>query len=146
MTSPLSFPISSFSLKNLSATKQTTPPTSPSSQHNSSFCNFSNHNNIAFVFWLKFYSRFSILSKQIYQFFLIWKNFKMLIFYCIFLWYMYFVWVFTCCIVFSQTNLLYGFMILYMLWFVLDFIKLYLFVNCWNLYWIIDLDVLWWNK
>jgi hypothetical protein len=47
---------------------------------------------------------------------------------------------------FSQTNLLYGFMILYMLWFVLDFVKLYLFVNCWNLCWITDLDVLWRNK
>ena len=31
---------------------------------------------------------------------------------------------------FSLTNLLYGYMILYMLLFVLDFLKLYLFVNC----------------
>jgi hypothetical protein len=35
---------------------------------------------------------------------------------------------------------------LYMLWFVLDFVKLYLFINCWNLCRITDLSVLWWNK
>jgi len=55
---------------------------------------------------------------------------------------MYFVWVFTCFIVFSQTNLLYGFIILYMLWFVLNFVKLYLFVKCRNLSRITDLGVL----
>ena len=37
---------------------------------------------------------------------------------------MYFIWVFVCFIFFSQTNLLYEFMILYMLWFVLDFYKI----------------------
>ena len=47
---------------------------------------------------------------------------------------------------FSQTNLLYGYIVLYMLWFVLDFVKLYLFVNYWNLCRITDLSVLWWYK
>jgi len=35
---------------------------------------------------------------------------------------------------------------LYMLWFVLDFIKIFLFVNWWNLCWIFYFGILWWNK
>jgi hypothetical protein len=33
---------------------------------------------------------------------------------------------------FSKKLVVYEYIILYLLWFVLDFIKLYLFVNCWN--------------
>jgi len=33
---------------------------------------------------------------------------------------------------FSNKLLVYECIILYLLWFVLDFVRLYLFVNCWN--------------
>jgi hypothetical protein len=99
------------------------------------------------LFWLKLYYGFFILSKQIYFFKKkIEHNFKMLIFLLhIFVVYVFClgVYLFYC---FFSNKLVYGFMILYMLWFVLNFVKLYLFVKCWNLSRITDLGVLWWNK
>jgi len=87
-----------------------------------------------FVFWLKFYWRFSTLKKQIYHFLKKFEhNFKMLIFIayfcsiCI---------LFGCLLVllfFFSNKLVVWIYDLYMLWFVLDFVKLYLFVSCWNL-------------
>ena len=85
------------------------------------------------VFWFKFSWGFSTLSKQIYHFFLFELNFKILIFYA------YFFVVYVFCL---RVYLFYSFFSdkfvvwiydLYMLEYVLDFVKLYLFVNWWNL-------------
>jgi hypothetical protein len=65
----------------------------------------------ASVLWFKFYWGFSTLSKQIYLLFYLNSILKCWLFLHIFLYYMYFVYVFTCFIVFSHTNLLYRFMI-----------------------------------
>jgi hypothetical protein len=99
----------------------------------------------AIMFWFKFYWGFFTLSKQIYHFFLFEPNFKMLVFLHIVLEYVYFVWVFTCFIVFPYKFIVWIYD-LYMLGFVLNFIKIYLFVNWWDICQIFYLDVLWWNK
>jgi hypothetical protein len=101
----------------------------------------------ASMFWFKFYWGFSTLSKQIYPF-LFELNFKMLIFLHIFC---------SICILFEclLVYLFYSFFSykfvvwiydLYMLGFLLDFIKLYLFINWWNLCQMFYLGVLRWNK
>jgi len=96
----------------------------------------------ASVFWFKFYWGFSTLSKQVYLF-LFELNFKMFIFFCIF----FVVYVFCLGVYLFYSFFSYKFIVwiyyLYMLGFVFNFLKLYLLVNWWNLYWIFDLDVLW---
>ena len=87
----------------------------------------------AFVSWFKFYWRFFNLSKKIYHFFLFELNFKMLIFFAVY--------VFCLSVYLFYSFFSYKFVVwiydLYMLGFILDFIKLYLFVNWWNLCWIL---------
>ena len=94
----------------------------------------------ASVLWFKFYWGFSTSRKQIYSFFFffnlntILKCFFLCAYFCSMCI------LFRCLFVFILffSNKLVWIYDLYMLWFVLDFIKLYLFVNYWNLCQITD--------
>ena len=99
----------------------------------------------ASVFLFKFDWGFSILNKQIYIFF-----YSNTIYKCYFFLHIFVVYIFCLGVYLFYSFFSYNFIIciydLYMLWFVLYFVKLYLFVNWWNLSQIFYFGVLWWNK